>query len=203
MEDDIALIIKGIRIDPSVLRKEPIQRCALQECMAACCTGGVWLAPGELPRIQESAGLIKPYLPPERRDESGWFSPGEADENFPLGYEMGTTTVDDPLRPGQTCCVFLRPDRKCALQVTSIEHGLGWPGLKPYFCAIYPMYCENGVMSMDDDTPLDFEGAGCRRFSPEARPMYEVYHEEAILILGEDGYRELCESGVTKDRFAG
>jgi Fe-S-cluster containining protein len=193
MEDDEPLIVKGIRIDPSVLRQESIQRCALAECQAACCTGGVWLTADEMPRILASAEIVKPFLPPDRREPVTWFSAGEPDENMPRGYEMGTTTVDDPQRPGQTCCVFLRHDRKCALQVASTAHDLGWPGLKPFFCASYPMYLENGVLSMDDDTPLDFEGAGCRRPAAAPRPMYEVYREEAILILGEDGYQELCE----------
>jgi hypothetical protein len=193
MEGDAALIINGIRIDPSVLKRAAAARCEIAECMAACCTGGVWLNPDELPRIQERAEAIKQVLPPDRHDESKWFSAGEPDENFPNGYEMGTTTVDDPLRPGKTCCVFLRPDRKCALQVVSQQHDLGWPGLKPYFCAIYPLYYEDGVMSVDEDTPLDFDGGGCQRYVAEIRPVYRIYREEAILILGEEGYRELSE----------
>jgi len=187
------MVIKGIRIDPKVLRKVPFERCALVECQAACCTGGVWVESAHVARILASAEIVKPCLPPDRRDTSAWFSPGEPDENWPLGYEQGTLTVDDPMRPGQTCCVFLRPDRKCALQVASNAHGLGWPGLKPYFCAIYPLYYEHGVMTIDDETPLDFEGGGCQRPAPQARPMVEIYREEAILILGEDGYAELME----------
>jgi len=202
METDESLIITGIRIDPSVLRSAAIQRCALVECQAACCSGGVWLEADEMPRILDWVDAIKALLPPDRHDESKWFSAGEPDENFPLGYEMGTTTVDDPLRPGQTCCVFLRLDRKCALQTASIEYQLGRPGLKPFFCAIYPIYFENNVLSMDDDTPLDFPGGGCRRPASEMRPMYQIYREEAILVLGEEGYRELCERvEETKDRF--
>ncbi|HEY4689279.1 MAG TPA: DUF3109 family protein [Anaerolineae bacterium] len=193
METDESLIIGGIRIDPKVLRPMPIERCALKECQAACCSGGVWVESKHVARILESAEIVKPVLPPERRDESQWFSPGEPDENWPLGYEQGTTTVDDPARPGQTCCVFLRPDRKCALQVASEAHRLGWPGLKPYFCAIYPLYHEHDAMTVDDETPLDFPGGGCQRPAAQARPLYEVYREEAILILGEDGYRELCD----------
>ncbi|HET7087328.1 MAG TPA: hypothetical protein VFL17_01635 [Anaerolineae bacterium] len=193
MGDDRPLMIQGIRIDPSLLKRGAIARCEVVECMAACCTGGVWLEPGEMPRILEWAETIKRHIPPERHDESTWFSAGEPDENMPRGHEMGTTTVNDPMRPGQTCCVFLRSDRKCALQVVSEECHLGWPGLKPFFCAIYPLYFEDGALSMDEDTPLDFEGGGCQRVAPEIRPMYRIYREEAILILGEDGYRELCK----------
>lgn len=188
-----SLIIKDIRVDPSLMRSASIERCALVECQAACCTGGVWVESRHVARILEVAGRIQPLLPPGRRDPSTWFSAPEPDENWPMGYEQGTMTVDDPMRPGQTCCIFLQPDRKCALQVASSAHGLGWPGLKPFFCAIYPLYYENGLLTVDDETPLDFEGGGCQRPAAMPRRLFEIYREEAILVLGEDGYRELCE----------
>ena len=43
MNKSTPLIIKGIRIDPSILQRERIERCDFQECGAACCSGGVWL----------------------------------------------------------------------------------------------------------------------------------------------------------------
>ena len=178
---------------PRLLQRDKVRRCALGECQAACCTGGVWLNPEEVPRILEWAEIIKSYLPRERHDESKWFELGGPDPRFPEGYEVGTTAVDDSARPGQTCCVFLRPDRICALQLASKEHGQGWPGLKPFYCALYPLYLEDGVLTFDDVTPLDFEDSGCRRPACEARPLYTIYREEAILVLGEDGYQELCE----------
>lgn len=194
MEDSESLIVNGIRVDPGVLRREPLQRCAVVECRAACCTGGVWLDAGHAPRILEWAGAIKPVLPPDRHDESTWFSEIEDDPDFLSGRMTGTNTVDDPMRPGQACCVFLRPDRKCALQVVSSHNDLGWPGLKPFYCAIYPLVVSDGVLSLDEETALDFEGGGCQRPAPESRPIYQIYREEAILILGEDGYRQLAES---------
>ncbi len=185
--------IKGIRIDPGVLKRARIRRCELGECQAACCTGGVWLNPDEMPKILEWAEVVKSYLPLERHDESKWFELGDRDERFPQGYEIGTTVIDDPQRPGQTCCVFLRPDRVCALQLASREHSLGWPGLKPFFCALYPMFLEENLLMMDDETPVDFEGGGCCKPASEAHPLFQIYREEAILVLGEDGYRELCD----------
>jgi Fe-S-cluster containining protein len=180
MENKDPLIIKGIRIEPDVLRKDAVVPCAGANCKAACCSTGVWLKEDEAPRIRAWATAVKACLPAERHDESKWF---DADD-----LEPGTTTVDDPMRPGKTCCVFLQPDRKCALQVVSKANNLGWPGLKPYFCAIFPLYFEEGVLSMDEHPPLDFSATG-----GEKRAMYEVYRDEAILILGEDGYRELSE----------
>jgi hypothetical protein len=154
----------------------------------------VWLKDEEVPHIRERAEAVKACLPPDRHDESKWFEPG--DEG------TGTATVDDPIRPDDTCCVFLQSDRKCALQVVSQKYDLGWPGLKPFYCATYPLYIENGVMMMDDETPIDPEVAMCRRCAPEQRAMFEVHRDEAILILGKDGYRELHEavSGTDDDK---
>ena len=85
----------------------------------------------------------------------------------------------------------------CALRVVSRANNLGWPGKKPYYCAIYPLLIENGVLSIDDQTPLLYEGGLCRKSVTQANAAYELYRDEAILVLGEDGYRELLDK--TKD----
>lgn len=190
MEDD-SLIINGIRIDPEIFRKEGVRKCAEVNCLAACCTDGVWLCENEAPRILEWAPAIKQCLPPDRHDESKWFEECEEDG------ELGTASVDDPLRADDTCCVFLQPDRKCSLQVVSQANGLGWPGIKPFYCAMYPFYLEDGELLVDDITPLNVTGAMCRQPTPPKRAMYKLYKEEAILALGEDGYKELCEKAKT------
>ena len=197
MEDDGSVIVKGIRIDPDLLRKNAVQPCAIGQCMAACCSTGVWLKSGEVPRILEWRGAVKACLPFDRQDEVEWFLESVPDEN--QSPELGTSTVEELISPGRKCCVFLTPDRKCALQVVSEQNHLGWPGLKPYFCAIYPLFYEEGVMSMDDRLP-DFEGATCRRFTKGLLAIYELYRDEATLILGEEGYRELCEKAAAKGR---
>ena len=193
LESTEQLVIKGIRIDPSVLETLPIQRCEVAECEAACCAGGVWLNPDEMPRILEWAHVIRQYLPTERQDPSKWFETGDPDSRYAGGYEFGTTTVEEPESAGQTCCVFLRPDRVCALQFVSEKHNQGWPGLKPFYCALYPLYFEDGLLCIDDETPLEFTGGDCRRGGQTARPIYEIYREETTLVLGDDGYQALCE----------
>jgi Fe-S-cluster containining protein len=198
MTEETKLRIKGIRIDASVLRTARIQRCALVECQAACCTGGVWLDAEHMPRILEYREAVRRFLPPDRHDETKWFSEPEDDADFPSGRCTGTNVVDDPQRPGQTCCVFLRHDRRCALQVTSNALDLGWPALKPFYCALYPLYLEGDELSVDDETPLDFVGGGCQQPAPDMRPVYQIYREEATLILGEDGYRELSERAASR-----
>jgi hypothetical protein len=185
MKEDGALIVNGISIDPSVLRKASVHRCALVECMADCCSYGVWLQDEAALLIRKWRDAIKERLPHDRHDTSKWLKKRKN------GYN--TRTVQDPQRPEETCCIFLQLDRKCALQAVSNAHDLGWPGIKPFFCAIYPLYFEDGVMRIDDETELNEETAMCRRFAPGPRAMYELYPDETTLILGKEGYRELHE----------
>ena len=91
MKNSGSLSIKGIRIDPRVLRKESVRRCGDIKCAAACCSDGVWLREDEPPRILKWASEIKDCLPPARHDESKWFEQGKD--------ELGTISVEDPLRP--------------------------------------------------------------------------------------------------------
>ncbi len=185
------MIINGLKIHPELLEEVEAERCLLHECKGACCSGGVWLDADDLKPIVPHVETIKANLPEDRRDPNTWFSAPEPDEDTPSGVKIGTNVVDDPVRPGITCCVFLRPDRLCALQVTSRQLGLPGLGLKPFFCALYPVYVENGEVIIDHDTEIDFEGANCRRFCATKQPLYKVFREEMILALGEDGYREL------------
>jgi len=178
------VIINGISIDLKVIRKETTYPCSQVDCQADCCSGGVWVKDEEYPPVMKWKKAVKTCLPKERHDESQWF---EKDDE--AGY--GTQTVDDPQRPGKTCCVFLQADRKCSLQVVSRKKKLGWPGIKPYYCAIYPLYEEDGEMTVDDDTPVDEKTGMCRKYRPGPEPLFEMYPDETKLILGENGYREL------------
>jgi hypothetical protein len=190
MMNDGAMVVNGIRIDPNVLRKEAVRRCSDVKCVAACCSDGVSLLEGEAPRILAWAAAIKACLPAERHDESKWFEQGK--------NELGTNSVDDPLRPSDTCCVFLQTDRKCALQVVSQANNLGWPGIKPYYCATYPLYTEDNTLLMDNITQRNVTGSMCRESKPPKQEVYKLFREEAILVLGEDGYRELCEKAEAR-----
>ena len=193
MKKDRAMVIKGIQIDQGVLQKQAVRLCSDVKCMAACCSDGVWLLNSEVPRIREWAGAVKACLPPDRHDESKWFEQGKD--------ELGTVSVDDPLRPNDTCCVFLQIDRRCALQVISQKNNLGWPGLKPFYCALYPLYTQDNVLLVDNITPLNVKGTMCREANPPKREIYKLFREEIILVLGVDGYQELCERAEAPATF--
>ncbi len=188
------MIINGFKIHPELLADVHAERCVLHECLGACCTGGAWLDVEQLKAIVPHVAAIQANLPEERRDPDGWFSAPSADEDSPDGAIIGTNVVDDPCRPGETCCVFLRSDRadrRCALQMTSQQLDLGYPGLKPLFCALYPLLVRDNEIMIDHETAENFGGAICQRACSHPRPLYQVFKRELELILGEEGYREL------------
>jgi hypothetical protein len=194
------MIINGFKIHSELLEEVYAERCVLHECLGACCTGGAWLDVAQLRTIVPHVEAIKANLPAERRDPNMWFSAPEADEDSPEGAIFGTNVVDDPCRPGETCCVFLRPDRadrRCALQVTSQQLGLEYPGLKPLFCALYPLQIRGDEIVIDHDTMQNFGGATCRRACATKQPLYQVFRAELELVLGEKGYEELRAKSVT------
>ncbi len=185
------MIINGFKIHPELLEEVYAERCVLRECLGACCTGGAWLDVAQLKIIVPQVAAIKPNLPEDRHDVNAWFSAPAADEAAPGSGIIGTNVVADPRRPGETCCVFLRPDRWCALQVTSQQLGLAYPGLKPLFCALYPLQIHEDEIVVDHETEQHFGGATCRRAGPTKQPLYRVFKEEMQLLLGAEGYREL------------
>jgi hypothetical protein len=186
------MIINGFKIHPELLEEVYSERCVLHECLGACCTGGAWLDVEQLKLIVPEAEAIAANLPEERRDPNAWFSAPAIDEEAPAGAIIGTNVVDDPRRPGETCCIFLRPDRLCALQVTAEQLQLEYPGLKPVFCALYPLQVRADEIVIDHATAENFRGAVCQRACATRRPLYQVFQTELVLILGEEGYAELC-----------
>jgi hypothetical protein len=185
------MIINGFKIHPEFLEEVYAERCVLNECRGACCTGGAWLDVEQLKIIVPHVEAIKLHLPDDRHDPNTWFSAPAADEEAPGAEPIGTNVVDDVRRSGETCCVFLRPDRLCALQLTSQQLGLAYPGLKPLFCALYPLQVRDDEILFDHETERNFGGANCRRACVTKQPLYQVFKEEMQLLLGEDGYREL------------
>jgi hypothetical protein len=187
------MIINGFKIHPELLEEVYAERCVLHECLGACCGGGAWLDGEQLRIIVPHVEAVQVNLPEERRDPNTWFSAPSAEEDSPDGAVIGTNVIDDPRHPGETCCVFLRPDRLCALQVTSQQLGLDYPGLKPLFCALYPLQIRADEIIVDHETEEHFGGATCRRACATQQPLYRVFKEEMQLLLGTEGYWELAQ----------
>ncbi len=196
------LMIDGKQIDRKLLETRLSARCRVAECQSWCCTGGVWLDLGQKDNILANAEMIKPFMPPDRRDLSQWFD-GELEEHadYPSGWGEGTRVVTDRTHPAGQTCIFLRPeDRFCALQVASTTNGQHPWALKPFYCALHPITMEGDLILLDDDNEIYLEGGHCQRPGSEPMPMYELFEGELRLVLGDDRYEELkrlARSGLT------
>ena len=52
------------RVNPRMLKSEPLRRCNLDDCHGACCVFGVWVDSREVTYILNNANLIgKVYFP--------------------------------------------------------------------------------------------------------------------------------------------
>jgi hypothetical protein len=192
--DDESLIINGAAVDRGVLEARPIRRCRIEECQAHCCGGGVALSVQQAEDILAHADLIVPHLPPDRRDPQTWFDWAlEPETDHPAGGVLtNTTVVEDSTHPMGTNCIFLRPDRKCALQTAGIaagEHPWRW---KPFYCALHPITFDECVVGLAEHNELYLEGGSCSRPEPGALiPIYKLFEAEMRLALGDEGYAEL------------
>lgn len=187
------VFVKGKQIDRKLLEARFTQRCATAECNSWCCMGGVWVDSWEKEKILENAGRVKPFLPPDRQDETKWFD-GETDDHpdFPSGRGEGTTVIDDPGHPAGSTCIFLRPqDRYCALQTASIAHGEDPWSLKPFYCILHPLTLDGDLIQLDDENFVYEEGGHCQRDHDEPTPLCATFKAELTFVLGEDGYDEL------------
>ena len=178
------------------------ERCHPEECQAACCPGGIWVDILHVQRILDAADQIRPYLSPEyRQEEDRWFGEDEMDhEDFPSGLAIATAIVPRPGQPERTGCIFLRADHLCGLQVASEALHLGWPGLKPLDCALYPITRAAGVVHYDVETTADHPHSDCQRPRPTPpRPRYQVFRQELELAIGAAGWQRLDQSTKETD----
>jgi Fe-S-cluster containining protein len=200
--DDV--VIKGHAIDQTLLRRRAIARCELASCQAACCSRGVWVDHDAAMRILADAALIQPFMPEDRRDTTNWFAELRSDDPaFPSGRYTGTTTVTDATHPNGTTCVFLRPeDRRCAIQTAFTAADFPPAELKPFYCALFPLVDEHldehrrplaaPRLMLDDHNVLFGTGGGCYEDGGNLQFVFQIYAEEVALVLGVDGYRDLC-----------
>ncbi len=182
---------KGVH--PRLLESEPLQRCKLNECKAACCLYGVWLDAGEAADILAHADLIQPHMPEGRRDPSDWFDDRqEEDEFLPSGQVVHSAVLPSAWHYGGSACGFLRPDYKCALQVAGQAAGLHPWRFKPFYCILHPLDLdEEGRITLDTASALLEEEGSCLRPAPKRIPLLLTFEEELRYLLGDETYRAL------------
>lgn len=188
------LIINDHAIDRRLLEARPLRRCELVECQAHCCGGGVSINVKQAEDILAHKDLILPHLPPDRRDFAMWFGgPLEPENDHPAGGMMtNTRVVPDPTHPTGMNCVFLRPDRKCALQAASIAASEHPWRFKPFYCALHPLTYGDKIVMLDDTNEIYIEGGSCNRSTDgTAVELYKLFDLELKLAVGEAGYEAL------------
>lgn len=181
------------RLNPRMLKSEPMRRCRLHECRGACCLYGVWADRIEAENILQHSEEIAAELPEERANPALWFDGRrEADEHSLSGEVLHSAVLEDPAHYGGTSCIFYRPDAKCALQTAAVSAGLHPWAWKPFYCILHPLDLDDeGRITLDEtDLMLEEEGS-CLRPSPEEIPLIEIFEEELRYFLGDKAYEEL------------
>jgi hypothetical protein len=185
-------------INPRLLNSEPLCRCQLDECRAACCLYGVWVGKDEVDQIITSAVTIMPYLPTERRDPEIWFTGSlETDPNVPGGAVIHSRVLDDANHYGNSACIFMRPDWRCALQVAAQEDGLHPWHWKPMYCILHPLDLDDkGRITLDEAALLAGEPASCLRPIQDRQPLLLTFEPELRYFLGDAAYEALLPSST-------
>lgn len=183
------------RINPRLMQSEPMRRCTLGECHAACCLHGVWIDGLEAQEIRNHAALIAPHMEPENRDPGDWFDGREEpDDNATTGWTVHSTVLPDPDHYGETACIFLRKDHLCALQVAADANHLHPWRFKPFYCILHPLDLdEQGRITLDETGLLLEEPGSCLRRADRPIPLVETFEPELRYLLGQNAYERLCE----------
>ena len=173
-----------------LLKSEPLRRCELGECQAACCLYGVWLDMVEMEDILQHAVLIQPHLKHEFADPENWFENlVEEDSHSLSGRVVHCKIVEDSSHYGETACVFLRSDFKCSLQVAGELNGYHPWRFKPFYCILHPLdLTKDGKITLDVNAELLQEPGSCLRPANHPIPLLITFEPELKYLLGEKGY---------------
>lgn len=183
-------------ISPRLLKSEPLRRCGLPACRAACCLYGVWVDITERDQILASTKVVGSCLNLEHRESSTWFETlYETDPHTPAGEVVHTRVLEDVSHYGGTRCVFLREDSRCALQVAGeLLSGDPW-SLKPFYCILHPLDLdEEGRITLDETELLDEEAASCLVNTENEIPLLKTFEPELRYLLGDDKYDQILKS---------
>jgi hypothetical protein len=176
-----------------MMQSEPMQRCKLQSCKAACCIYGVWIDSDEAIRLRVHTHILQQEMAEMWRNPDTWFDgQEEADEHAPSGKVIHSRVVDARKHYGGSACVFLRDDHKCAIQTAAQKAGMHPWSLKPFYCKLHPLDLdEKGRITLDETGLLLDEPGSCLRPSITLIPLLDTFEEELRYFLGEEEYNRL------------
>lgn len=145
--------------------------------------------------IRIHAGMIAPYLDPENRRPEDWFDGREEPDDHAIsGWTVHSTVISDLNHYGETACIFLRKDHKCALQVAADAAGLHSWRFKPFYCILHPLDLDDeGRITLDETALMLAEPGSCLRPADHAIPLLETFEPELRYLLGDKAYQRLME----------
>ena len=182
-----------VGVSDRLLRSEPLRRCRLHECQAACCLHGVWIDLVEVKDLILHARSIYSFLPEARRDHALWFEEDmEVDKHSLSGYVVRCTVLADSDHYGGTACIFLRRDFRCALQMAGIDAGEHPWRFKPFYCILHPLEIdEQGCITLAETDELLAEEGSCLRRDDEPSPLIMTFEPELRYMLGDKRLNDL------------
>ena len=183
-----------LKVNPRLLKSEPLIRCRLGDCHAACCQHGTWIDVGEVEKIRVNAPLVVPFMHADFHDADTWFEKNaEADPFSASGKVIHSTLNTLTGRYRATACVFLRADDLCALQVAAIKNGMPEWELKPFYCTLHPLDLDDeGRITLEPFEIILAEEASCLRANKIPVPLLETFEPELRHFLGNDEFRRLA-----------
>jgi len=174
------------KLNPRMYRSEPLRRCRLEECRAACCIHGAWVDQTEERDILTHAAAVAAQLPADQADPRDWFDGRQESDPYALGgVVQHTTVIPSEDHYGGTACIFLRmSDYKCALQVAAVQMGSHQWRFKPFYCILHPLDLDGqGRITLDETNALLAEPGSCLRPADEPTPLLETFAEELDYLL--------------------
>lgn len=185
--------MKKWKVTTRLLQSEPLRRCTLDNCKAACCLYGVWVDKKERTRIIKNWALIRPFMRTEIQDVRFCFTEEWDEDYFTPSHEVvQTRIIDDPDHYGGTACIFLRSDHKCALQVAAQAKGLHPWFFKPFYCILHPLDLDElGNITLDKTKEMMAEPGSCLRHAEKDIPLLETFEPELRYFLGDSEFEQL------------
>lgn len=177
--------IPELRVGPEIVEGRFTSGCSMSNCNSDCCSGGVYADVAEKQQILLHADLVRSQMDPDQvKDAAGWFEDESVeDSDYPSGKAVGTEVHDGK-------CVFLNAEGHCVLQKAAAASGMGRYALKPFFCWLYPVTLDSGVLALDDPEFVDRPSC-CKHGAAGEMTIFDVCPEELKLVLGEEGFVEL------------
>jgi hypothetical protein len=174
-----------LRVGAEIIEGRFAAGCSMSNCNSDCCSGGVYADVAEKQQILLHADLVREHMDRDQvKDASLWFEEESVEDiDYPSGRAVGTQVFND-------ACVFLNSQGHCVLQKAAAASGMGRYALKPFFCWLYPVTLDSGVLALDDPEFVDRPSC-CKHGGEGDLTIFDVCPEELKLVLGEEGFTEL------------